>query len=191
MENTVYINHYLDEERKLLDRIDGNLLDQLLQEILNAYEREGNIYIFGNGGSASTASHFANDFNKGISEFTEKKFHVCCLNDNISTVMAIANDISYDSVFEFQMRGKVSDRDLVIGISGSGNSENVIRGISLANQVGAMTAGLCGFTGGKLSKEAQIVIHVPSNSMQLVEDIHMIFCHTLMSACLQKWGLNK
>lgn len=143
MENTVYINHYLDEERKLLDRIDGNLLDQLLQEILNAYEREGNIYIFGNGGSASTASHFANDFNKGISEFTEKKFHVCCLNDNISTVMAIANDISYDSVFEFQMRGKVSDRDLVIGISGSGNSENVIRGISLANQVRAMTAGFC------------------------------------------------
>ncbi|MDO4274232.1 MAG: SIS domain-containing protein [Eubacteriales bacterium] len=185
-----YIKDYIDKERELLNLLDCTSISSLLLQILNAYEQEAAIYIFGNGGSAATASHFANDFNKGISEYTDKKFRFCCLNDNIPTVMAIANDIGYENVFEFQLAGKVKENDLVIGISGSGNSDNVVRAVRLANQAGAMTAGICGFSGGALANEAKVVMHVPCNNMQLVEDIHMILCHTMMSACYQMWNIK-
>lgn len=183
------IEDYLDKEKTLLDQIDRLSIHRLMEAVTDAYEREAMIYIFGNGGSAATASHYANDFNKGISEFREKKFHFCCLNDNIPTVMAIANDLGYENVFEFQLRGKVKPGDLVIGISGSGNSPNVLKAIDLANNAGAVTAGLCGYDGGQLAHKAQIVLHVPSHNMQLVEDIHMIMDHLMMAVYCQIWSL--
>ena len=150
----------------------------LLQETL---EKEGNIYIFGNGGSAATASHFVNDFNKGISEYTAKKFRFTCLNDNVSTLMAIANDIGYEEVFRFQLRGKLKENDIVIGISGSGNSPNVINAVEYARECGNKVIGLTGFSGGKLKELCDINLHVDINSMQVTEDVHMFFDHLMMS----------
>jgi D-sedoheptulose 7-phosphate isomerase len=135
----------------------------------------------GNGGSAATASHFVNDFNKGLSEHLSPPFRFVCLNDNIATVMAIANDIGYDAIFEFQLRGRVTENDLVIGISGSGNSPNVLRAIELAKSVGALTAGLTGYDGGKLLRIVDLPAHVPVMSMQVTEDIHMAFDHMVMA----------
>jgi D-sedoheptulose 7-phosphate isomerase len=149
--------------------------------LLEAYESEKNIYIFGNGGSASTASHYQNDFNKGVSEWTPKKFRFVCLNDNIPTVMAIANDIGYEEVFRFQLRGRLVPGDIVIGISGSGNSANVVNAVEYSKSLGNKVIGVTGFDGGKLKQLCDIALHVPVNSMQITEDIHMIFDHLIMA----------
>ena len=180
-----YINTYINTEIELLKDMDRDKVAQVLEAMLDAYEKEAQIYVFGNGGSASTASHMANDFNKGISEYTERKFHVCCLNDNMATVLAVANDIGYRDIFSFQLKNKVKKGDVVIGISGSGNSDNVIDALEYAKQQGAMTIGWVGFDGGKVSQIADITFHVPLNNMQIVEDFHLILNHMMMWVIMQ------
>ena len=185
-----YINTYINTEIELLKDMDRDKVAQVLEAMLDAYEKEAQIYVFGNGGSASTASHMANDFNKGISEYTERKFHVCCLNDNMATVLAVANDIGYRDIFSFQLKNKVKKGDVVIGISGSGNSDNVIDALEYAKQQGAVTIGWVGFDGGKVSQIADITFHVPLNNMQIVEDFHLILNHMMMWVIMQDWGIK-
>ena len=175
------IDDYINLEIDVLKKLPRDELNNFIFELDEARKRNATIYIMGNGGSAATASHFVNDFNKGVSEYIEQKFRFVCLNDNIATVMAIANDISYDAIFEFQLRGKATANDLVIGISGSGNSKNVLRAIQLAKSVGAKTIGLTGYDGGKLKQIVDLSVHVPVMSMQITEDIHMMFDHLAMS----------
>ena len=145
------IEHYLESEIDILKKLDTEAVQKVVKAFEEAYERESAIYVFGNGGSAGTASHMANDFNKGISEYTEKKFRFQCLNDNIPTMLAVANDIGYDDVFSFQLKNKVKEKDLVIGISGSGNSENVIRALDCAKEQGAITMGIVGYCRHRVS----------------------------------------
>ncbi len=184
------IKAYIDTEIGLLQKFDTDTVEKLLYAFIKAYEEEAAIYVFGNGGSASTASHVANDFNKGISEYTEKKFHVCCLNDNMATVLAVANDIGYDDIFSFQMKNKIKEGDLVIGISGSGNSRNVVNALQYAKEQKATTVGWVGFDGGKVLEVADITFHVPLPDMQIVEDFHLILNHMLMSVIMQEWGIK-
>ncbi|MEY8524450.1 SIS domain-containing protein [bacterium 1XD8-76] len=185
------IEHYLESEIDILKKLDTEAVQKVVKAFEEAYERESAIYVFGNGGSAGTASHMANDFNKGISEYTEKKFRFQCLNDNIPTMLAVANDIGYDDVFSFQLKNKVKEKDLVIGISGSGNSENVIRALDCAKEQGAITMGIVGYHGGKVADIADIVFHVPLCNMQIVEDVHMILNHMVMSVVMQHWNIEK
>ena len=175
------IREYLDLEIKTLQSLDIDKIDEAMQLIRETYEKEGTIYIFGNGGSSATASHYQNDFNKGISEYVEKKFRFCCLNDNMATVMAIANDIGFEEVFRFQLKNKLKPNDIVIAISGSGNSKNVINAVEYAKTCGNKIVGMTGFDGGKLVGMSDISLHVPINSMQITEDIHMIFDHLIMA----------
>lgn len=175
------ISAYLEKEIEVLRALDQEEIDRVLHLLEDALEREAAVYIFGNGGSAATASHFQNDFNKGISEHTEKKFRFQCLNDNMATVMAIANDIGYDEVFRFQLRGRLRPGDVCIAISGSGNSPNVINAVEYAREQGCKVVGLTGFDGGKLREQCDLSLHVPVNSMQITEDIHMVFDHLMMS----------
>ena len=183
------IADYLAKEIEIIRALDPGEINVALNEIVAAFEREGNIYIFGNGGSAATASHFANDFNKGISEYTEKKFRFICLNDNVPTVMAVANDIGYEEVFRFQLRGRLRPEDLVIGISGSGNSPNVVRALEYAKESGVRTLGITGYDGGKVRRLVDVSLHVPVDNMQIVEDVHMIFDHLMMTVLCRAWGL--
>ena len=118
---------------------------------------------------------------QGRVEYTEKKFRFLCLNDNVPTVMAIANDIGYDEIFRFQLRGRLQPGDVVIGISGSGNSKNVLNAVEYAKECGNTVVGFTGFGGGKLRELADISLHVPVNSMQITEDVHMVFDHLMMS----------
>lgn len=185
-QNIDLINEYINVEIETLQKLSRTAINDFIVELDAARKRDATIYIMGNGGSAATASHFVNDFNKGISEYIEQKFRFVCLNDNISTVMAIANDISYDAIFEFQLRGKVTPNDLVIGISGSGNSKNVLNAIELAKSIGAKTIGLTGYDGGKLRQIVDLSVHVPIMSMQVTEDIHMVFDHLIMSIFYKK-----
>ena len=186
MDYTADIKRYIDLEISTLRKLDAAEINTLMNAIEDTRQKNGFIYIMGNGGSAATASHFVNDFNKGISEHIEQKFKFVCLNDNVATVMAIANDIGYEAVFEFQLRGIVSPNDLVIGISGSGNSPNVLGAIKLAKRVGALTASLTGFDGGELRKLADITVHVPVMSMQVTEDLHMVVDHLMMAIFYDK-----
>ena len=151
-----------------------------MNAIYETYKNQGTIYICGNGGSASTASHFQNDFNKGISEYIDNKFRFYCLNDNVATLMAIANDIGYEEVFRFQITNKITDKDLFIGISGSGNSKNVLNAAEYAKEKGAKVVGITGYTGGKLKELADYRMHVDECDMQIDEDLHMTFDHMMM-----------
>ena len=180
------IRSYINKEIDVLKTLDVSSINNVLTAVVDAYNRDGNIYIFGNGGSAATASHFKNDFNKGISEYLDKKFNFVCLNDNIATVMAIANDLGYENIFEFQLKGKLKRNDLVIAISGSGNSENVIKAIEYAKQQGIKTVGITGYDGGKLAKMVDISFNAPVNDMQITEDVHMILDHLMMSVLMNR-----
>ena len=184
-----YISDYVDLEMRTLERFDKQAAAEVLGAILRAYEAEGTIYVCGNGGSASTASHMANDFNKGISEYVQKKFRFYSLTDNVATMLSIANDISYDEMFRFQLQGRLRKEDLVIGISGSGNSMNVVNALTYAREQGAQTVAVCGYSGGKIKEIADVAFHVDINNMQIVEDVHLILNHLLMNVLQRLWNI--
>ncbi len=174
------IREYYEREMEVINRMDFDEINLAMNAIGRCYENGGTIYVCGNGGSASTASHMQNDFNKGISEYVDQKFNFYCLNDNVATMMAIANDISYDEIFRFQLRNKITPNDLFIGISGSGNSKNVVNAAEYAKECGAPVLAITGYSGGALDKMADFHMHAPEPDMQIVEDIHMTYDHMMM-----------
>jgi len=180
------VREYLDHEIETIRRLDVDEIDRALHVLVGTFENGNTVYVFGNGGSSATASHYQNDFNKGISEHTEKKFNFLCLNDNVATVMAVANDIGFEEVFRFQLQGHLRPGDVVMAISGSGNSKNVINAVEYAKENGNLVIGVTGFGGGRLKELADISLHAPVNSMQISEDIHMMFDHLMMSVLYKK-----
>ena len=174
------IKNYLNLLQKTISSLNSAEIDNFLDVLMTAYNAGSTIFIFGNGGSAATASHFATDLNKGISYGLEKRFRVMALTDNFSTVSAYSNDTSYDDVFVEQMKNFIKPGDLVIGISGSGNSKNVIKAIEYANASGNTTVGITGYDGGKLRQFAKYSVNANINDMQISEDIHMILGHLTM-----------
>ena len=173
---------YLSELKEVLDDFNLEQFKKIVNLILNAYENEKQIFTMGNGGSASTASHFACDLNKGCCTNLEKKIKMICLNDNTPTLLAFANDVSYDVVFVEQLKNFFNPGDLVIGISGSGNSENVIKAIHHTKQNNGQTIGFSGFSGGKLAQMVDVPFVAKVDDIQKVEDIHMILVHMIMQA---------
>lgn len=174
------IQEYYDREIEAIKRLNLDELSEAMNAILRVYENGGTVYVCGNGGSASTASHMQNDFNKGINEYVDKKFNFHCLNDNISTMMAVANDIGYEEIFRFPITNKITNEDLIIGISGSGNSKNVLNAVTYAKECGAKVIGITGYSGGKLKEVADYRMHVDEMDMQIAEDLHMTFDHMMM-----------
>lgn len=177
---------YLEELKTVLDGFETDRFIELTEALLEAHEHERRILIMGNGGSGSTASHFVCDLNKGCCLDLEKKFKVICLNDNLPSLLAYANDISYESVFVEQLKNFFEKGDLVIGISGSGNSENVLQALRYAGANGGKTAGISGYGGGKLADLVDIPFVARVNDMQKVEDVHMIVVHMIMQAVYAK-----
>jgi D-sedoheptulose 7-phosphate isomerase len=177
---TTFSLEYIDELKEVLDAFPHGQFVQIMDAFLEAYNNEKQIFVMGNGGSASTASHLACDINKGVCSGLEKRFKVICLNDNIPTMLAYANDLSYEDVFLEQLKNFFQAGDVVVGISASGNSENVLKAITYAVQSGGRTIGLCGFQGGELAKIVDIPLIVRSDDMQKVEDVHMVVVHMLM-----------
>lgn len=159
------IKKYLEQEKDIIDSLDINSINNVMNVLLQTTQNHGIIYICGNGGSASTASHFMNDFNKGINNFKGDFFRFMCLSDNVATITAIANDISYDEIYRHQLIGRLGPNDIVIGISGSGNSANVINAIEYANECGNITISLTGYNGGILKNLSTHNIHVPIENM--------------------------
>ncbi|MCR4561741.1 MAG: SIS domain-containing protein [Bacilli bacterium] len=174
------IEEYYEKEMEVVRSLNKEELNAAMNCIMRHYEAGTNIYVLGNGGSSATASHMVCDFNKGICGELEKKFRVICLNDNIPMLMAVGNDISFENVFYEQMVGRINKDELVIAISGSGNSHNVIKAVNYAKEVGCEIIGMTGYAGGKLMGLSDYKMHVPVDDMQIVEDIHMSFDHMIM-----------
>lgn len=177
---TEKIRTYIEMERQVLASLPVEDISTVMNVLENARLSGKRIFICGNGGSASTAAHFECDFNKGVSYDQEIKYDFECLSDNVPMMMAIANDIGYEDIFVVPLRNKLKPGDLVIGISGSGNSENVVRALQYANEIGAETIALVGYNGGKLKELAKYNIHVNVNNMQITEDVHLILDHMMM-----------
>lgn len=173
MSNSIAEN-YIQLLKTTLDKLDRNQLEKAIQSFLRVYQAQGTIYIFGNGGSGASASHATGDFLKGASFGLEKRFKVISLNDNLPALMAIANDISWDDIFVEQLKNFMQPHDLVIGISGSGNSKNVVKAMEYAHIRKVETLAFCGFKGGKIAEIADTVIHSDAMDMEIAEDVHMI-----------------
>lgn len=171
---------YLEKLSKTLAGIKCDEMDDAIDAIEKAWRSGKQIITLGNGGSSMTALHFINDWNKSIYLSTKIPFRGRSLVDNMGLVMSYSNDISFEDVFIEQLKNILQPGDLVLAISGSGNSENVIRAVEYANQNQAVTLGLCGYSGGKLKNLAQHVVWVDVNDMQLAEDAHAIFGHIVM-----------
>ncbi|MGD0817156.1 MAG: SIS domain-containing protein [Methanomassiliicoccales archaeon] len=180
------IDQYLDNVKATLDRLDRDDLTKFADALTKAYEDGKQIFVFGNGGSGSTASHFCGDFLKGVSYGLDKRFRFLCLNDNIPALLAIANDLSYDDVFVEQLKNHLRDGDLVIGISGSGNSMNVVKALQYAKENGAVTVAMCGYDGGKIIGMADIHIHAEITNMEVTEDVHLVVIHCLKTLMKEK-----
>ncbi len=174
------INEYYEREKKVIDALDRKEINDAMNVLLAAYERDATVYVFGNGGSSATASHMVCDFNKGTCQDLDKKFRFVCLNDNLPILMAVANDDSFENVFLYQLKGKLRKEDVVLAISGSGNSHNVVKAVEYAKEVGAEIIAMTGYQGGKIRKMADHFLHVPVEDMQITEDIHMSFDHMIM-----------
>ncbi len=174
------IKKYLNEEIEIIKNLDIDAINSVMSLLEETREKGTRVYVFGNGGSAALSSHMQNDFNKGISEGLDKKYNFCCLSDNFATIMAIANDDSYENIFYNQLVNRLKVGDVIIAISGSGNSKNVIKAVEYAKSKGNKIIGFSGYDGGKLKQLADINLYVPINNMQIAEDVHTIFNHTMM-----------
>ncbi len=187
MDYTQSMRDYISTEIRVLQNLDIDELNRAANAIIDCRDRGGMIYTIGNGGSAATASHMVVDFEKGANECRKDAdeanavpFKFECLADNTPIMTALANDISYEDVFVFQLRKKLRPEDLLIAISGSGNSKNIIKAVEYAKSIGTKVVGLTGYNGGKLAQMSDYRMHVNIDDMQVTEDVHMMFDHMLL-----------
>ena len=176
------INNYLSAHAALAGKLDIAAFQAGIDLIKTTYEAGKKIVTCGNGGSASTASHYITDWNKMVNLATGNKFRGVSLCDNIGLITAYGNDLSYDEIFSGQAKAILDEGDLLVAISGSGNSTNVIKAVEYANSIGAVTLAIVGYDGGKLMPLAQHSVWVPSMDMQLCEDVHFMFGHLVMKS---------
>lgn len=181
-----FSNQYITDLQLTLNRLPIDLIDRVIALLHDARLRNRQVFIMGNGGSASTASHFVCDLGKNTRRKGWPNYRVMGLTDNMAVFSALANDEGYENVFAQQLASFVQPGDIVIGISASGNSPNVINAINLANKMGAKTIGFTGFDSGKLGPLVDINLHVPSNSIEQVEDIHLMFEHLICKALSER-----
>ena len=184
--SSVAAKDYLLAAQGVLARVDHAIVDRMVDVIWRGYEQGRTLFVFGNGGSAALASHFACDIGKGTIAGKRKRLKTVALTDNVALITAWANDKAYDAIFAEQLEGLAEKGDIVLAISGSGNSPNVIRGLEAARRLGAETLVLTGFEGGRAKALADLGLVVPSDSMQLIEDAHLCATHAIFLAIRQR-----
>jgi D-sedoheptulose 7-phosphate isomerase len=175
-----FIQNYISTLQLTMDRLPQQLIADVIDILQQARQKGSQVFILGNGGSAATASHFACDLSKNTRQEGLPHFRVIALTDNMATFSALANDQGYEHVFSEQLASLVRPGDIVIAISASGNSKNVINAVEVARQQEAMVIGFTGFDGGRLSQMANINLHVDSNIIEHVEDIHLMLEHLIV-----------
>jgi len=181
---------YVQDLKSVLDKLPFDKLDGIVAAIESAHEAGKQIFIIGNGGSAATASHMMNDLCKGTvghkGDAPWKRFRVIALTDNVPLMTAWANDTDYNHIFSEPLKNLAQRGDVLVAISASGNSPNIIAAVEAAKQLGVQVIGLTGFGGGKLAKMADVSFDVPSDGYGPVEDVHMILDHILTGYLYEK-----
>lgn len=165
-----------------LGRLPRAPVDELVRGLREAFAEGRRVFVFGNGGSAATASHFVTDMVKGATVTGRPRPRVVCLNDNVPMLTAYGNDVGYDSVFAEPLAALAQPGDVALAISGSGNSPNVLRAMETAAKGGIRRLGLSGFAGGRLLPLCDLCVVVPSDSMQVIEDVHLVILHATLVA---------
>ena len=184
------IQNYISHLQDVLARLTLEDVRRSIDAVMEAYHAEKQIFVIGNGGSASTASHIACDLGKGTSVPGKPRFRVISLTDNVATMTAWSNDVAYEDVFIEQLKNLVNAGDLVIGISASGNSENVLRAMRYASDIGCKTIGWSGFGGGQLASICDVNVVVDSDRYGPVEDVHLILNHVLHAWIQEEFASN-
>lgn len=174
-----FAKKYRERVSSVLDSIDTEAVSRVIAALAEARAAGRHIFVCGNGGSASTASHFVCDMVKGASFDRESRFRIVALNESLATITAYSNDVAYECVFVEQLKNFARPGDVVMAISGSGNSPNVVKALEYANEAGCTTVALTGRDGGKLKPLAKIGVHVPEPHMGRIEDGHMVVCHMI------------
>jgi D-sedoheptulose 7-phosphate isomerase len=186
MNNAIEIldaRQYFEELQSVVAGMPYESIDRVTETLLKAYESGKSLYLFGNGGSAALASHFACDLGKGTAYCNGgKRFRVLALTDNLPTLTAWANDSGYEDVFSEQLKNFVQPHDVAFAISGSGNSKNVLNALQVGREAGATTVGISGFDGGQMKLMCDTCVVVPSNNMQIIEDVHLAMAHSIFRA---------
>ena len=180
------IRKYIDQLQETLEATDIGLLDAALAMLREAWDNGRQVFLFGNGGSAATASHLACDFQKSVSRATGKPLCAISLSDSIAIITAWSNDTEYANIFAKQIETLGHPDDVAIAISGSGNSANVIRALEVCKAKGIKTIGLTGFSGGKMAPMVDIALVAKSDNMQRVEDMHLVWGHIIFLELLGK-----
>ena len=175
-----FVKEIIQTQVKLMQEVNPESIIKLSSYIINAINKNKKVFFMGNGGSAATASHICADFNRYLINKKNKKSFFYCLNDNVALMTSIANDLSYEDIFIEQLKGFLQKDDVIIAISGKGNSKNVINAVKYANKQGAVSLALCGYDGGELLKCASFYLHTENSDMQVVENMHLILLHIIL-----------
>lgn len=186
-----YPGKYLSHLKDVIDKIDTADVEEVIEILASAKEEGRKVFVIGNGGSASTSSHLVTDMTKGAYKEGGSNFAAISLCDNTSIITALGNDFSFEDIFVGQLRAYFSSGDVVIAISASGNSPNVIKAVEYANQNGGVTIGLSAFTGGKLKELSKKSVHIPVDHYGLAEDAHMIVSHIIVYYFMEQAGNMK
>lgn len=188
MELKLFVEDYITKLKKLLDQIDSHKIKSIIERLEKTKEQNSRIYVLGNGGSAATASHMVNDLGIGLKRRNLNNLDIMSLADNTPVTSAIANDIGYENIFYIQLFEKVTRDDVLIVISCSGNSKNLLKAVEYSKSIGTTIIGVTGFDGGKLKELSDISFHIdtPKGEYGLVEDMHMILDHLIYSYYIQK-----
>ncbi|MFZ0320852.1 MAG: SIS domain-containing protein [Candidatus Sulfotelmatobacter sp.] len=180
------VSAYLEELSTTIQQLPVPSIDRLASLFLSAYDKERTIFLFGNGGSASLASHLSCDLGKGTAPATGRRLRAVALTDNVALITAWANDTRYEGIFAEQLENLLQPGDVAFAISASGNSPNVLAALSFARRAGAATAGITGFQGGKMKSLCDICVIVPSDNMQIIEDLHLSIAHAVFRVVQQQ-----
>ena len=180
---TFDVPSYLEELSKTIQELPLQSINDLVRVFFQAYESDRTIFLFGNGGSAALASHMTCDLGKGTAPGNGgQRLRAVALTDNVALITAWANDTRYESIFAEQLENLLQPGDVAFAISASGNSPNILAALNFARQAGAITAGISGFKGGKMKSLCDICVVVPSDNMQIIEDLHLSIAHAVFRA---------
>lgn len=176
------VGDYIARHNSVVESLDFREIESAISIIQDTVDKGGRVAVCGNGGSAIAASHYITDWNKMVYSHTGTRFNGICLSDNVGLVTAYSNDLSYDFVFSEQVKNLLTKGDLLITLSGSGNSKNVINATKSAREIGVNTLAICGYDGGELKSVSDNCIWVRCNDMQICEDIQVVFGHMVMKS---------
>ncbi|MFZ5806119.1 MAG: SIS domain-containing protein [Verrucomicrobiota bacterium] len=177
-----YFKQYVERLNEALKSYDWMPVEELAEAMKEAWERDRQIFVCGNGGSAANALHWANDFIYPVCKSGGRGMRITALPANTSILTCLGNDISYDEIFSHQLATLARAGDLLIVLSGSGNSPNIVRALQKAREIKMKTFAILGFDGGKCLKLADTALHLPVHDMQIAENFQMIICHAIMQA---------